>query len=128
MIIKSLGNNRLVTVKDGKSVTLDFNPVLNSLVKQEFFSENTTQYLLSHWNKILELPAYFCPQSQEYFANEEVKIEIKSFEHYWVRIKREREGEGAKTNILPSCVLFYPNSKMKLIEEKLIIIHSEELL
>lgn len=114
MIIKSLGNNRLVTVKNGQSVTLDFNPVLNCLSNQNFFIQaNSTQFLLSHWNKILALPAYFCPQTQEYIAKEEPSIEIKSFEHYWVGVER--------TEILPSCVLFYPNSEMKLFEEKLII-------
>lgn len=114
MIIKNIEKNRIATAKDGKSGTLDFNRILGELHNLEYFiREKPNNFLLAHWNKILKLPAFFCPQTQEYFVAISSNIQIESHEHYWIEIDNH--------NILPSCVLFYPNASMQVLNGKLII-------
>ena len=111
-IIK-ISHNRIAAITNRKSITLDFNPILDHLANQVFFEGFENNFLLSHWNKLLALPAYFCPQTQDYFSTESTRIEVLSPKHFWVEVKR--------TEILPSCVLYYPNASMGFVEEKLII-------
>jgi hypothetical protein len=114
MIIKIIEKNRIATGKDGKSVILNFNKILGELQNLEYFiREKPNNFLLAHWNKILELPAFFCPQTQKYLVEKSANIQIESNEHYWLEIDNH--------NILPSCVLFYPNASMKVLDGKLII-------
>ncbi len=115
-MIKLLGNHRVITAKNKTFVTLDFNPLLNSLANNaKFQAVKPEHFILAHWNKILALPAYYCPQSGEYIVAEETEINIQCSEHFWIGISRDEH------NVLPTSVLLYPNAQMVKIDNQLVI-------
>lgn len=116
-IIKRIGEHRILTAKNKQSVSLNFNPLLNSLLTHLKYQENPpASFLLTHWNKILELPAYYCPQTQEYLACEELKIDIHCHQHFWIGIPR-----ALNHGVLPTSMLLYPNAAMVKIDNVLVI-------
>jgi hypothetical protein len=116
-MIKNLGDHRILTQLDKNWVVLDFNPLLNLLVNNPKFQElQPEKFLISHWNKILSLPAYYCPQTGEYIAAKETQIEVQCAEHFWVGFDRKDF-----PNVLPSSGLLYPNAIMLKVDDTLII-------
>jgi hypothetical protein len=101
-IIKRIGEHRILTAKNKQSVSLNFNPLLNSLLTHLKYQEN--------------LPAYYCPQTQEYLACEELKIDIHCHEHFWIGIPR-----ALNHGVLPTSMLLYPNAAMVKIDNVLVI-------
>lgn len=116
-IIKRIGDHRILTAKNKQSVALDFNPLLHSLPTHPKYQEKPpASFLLAHWNKILELPAYYCPQTQEYLACEELRIDINCPQHFWIGIPR-----ALNLGILPTSVLLYPDAAMIQVDNVLVI-------
>ena len=116
-MIKSLGNHRILAQKDKNFIVLDFNPLLNSLENHPKLQEsNPINFLISHWNRVLGLPAYYCPQTGEYLTASETKIDIQCADHFWVGFDRKDF-----PNILPSSGLLYPNATMLKVDDTLII-------
>lgn len=109
MGIKRLEDHQIATFRGGQGIVLNFNPLLASLQSRNNLGKS---YLLSHWNKVLELPAYYCPQNQEYLAIPEPLIKIDCAAHFWAGINR-----GDHPGILPTCVLVYPSAKMHINQE-----------
>ena len=103
MGIKCLDDHQIATFRGGEGIVLNFNPLLETLKSRKDLGKS---YLLSHWNKILELPAYYCPPTQEYWAIPEPLIKVDCAAHFWAGINR-----GDNPGILPTSVLVYPSAK-----------------
>ena len=120
-MIKLLGNHRILTAHNKNFIVLDFNPLLDSLVNHPKLQEsNLITFLISHWNRVLGLPAYYCPQNGEYLTASETKIDIQCAEHFWVGFDR-KDFPG----VLPSSGLLYPNAMMLKVDDTLIIDKTE---
>ncbi|MBE9204321.1 hypothetical protein IQ218_13840 [Synechocystis salina LEGE 06099] len=101
MFIKILGSHQILTAKPNRGkVRLNFQPLVD-LVAANYAID---QYLFAHWNKVLELPAYYDPIAVAYYAAPESQIQILSPDHFWEGIERVN---GAP---LPSSCLVYPNA------------------
>jgi hypothetical protein len=121
-MIKSLGNHRILTATNKDKIVLDFNPLLDSLINHPKLQEsNPIKFLISHWNRVLGLPAYYCPQTGEYLTANETQIDIQCAEHFWVGFDR-KDFPG----VLPSSGLLYPNATMIKIPDETLIIHKAE--
>jgi hypothetical protein len=116
-MIKTLGNHRILIQGIKDFGVLDFNPLLISLENNAKFQElKPENYLLAHWNKLLKLPAYYCPQTEEYIAVKEDNILIQKHEHFWAGVIKDDF-----PNTLPTSVLLYPNASMIKVDDTLII-------
>lgn len=116
-MIKNLGNHRILIQGIKNFGVLDFNPLLNSLENNAKFQElKPENFLLAHWNKLLKLPAYYCPQTGEYIAVNEENILIQKQEHFWAGVLKDDF-----PNTLPTSVLLYPNASMIKVDEILLI-------
>lgn len=116
-MIKLLGNHRILTQKDNNYIVLDFNPLLISLENHPQLKDSQPiTFLISHWNRIIGLPAYYCPQTGEYLSSPETKINIQCSTHLWVGFDRKEF-----PNVLPSSGLLYPNARMFKNDDVLII-------
>ena len=105
MGIKRVADHQIATFRSGDGITLNFNPLLALISQRKNLGKS---YLISHWNKILELPAYYCPATQQYLAIPEDLIRVDCADHFWAGIPRS-EFPG----ILPTSVLVYPSAKMR---------------
>jgi hypothetical protein len=116
-MIKNLGNHRILIQGIKDFGVLDFNPLLISLENNAKFQElKPEKYLLAHWNKLLKLPAYYCPQTGKYIAVKEENILIQKHDHFWAGVLKD---DFAHT--LPTSVLLYPNASMIKVDDTLII-------
>jgi hypothetical protein len=112
-MIKLLGNHQILTSNKHGKARLNFLPLLDSFYTKH--GESITHFLFAHWNKILELPAYYDPITERYFAAPESQIQIMATEHFWEGVQRI---DGSP---LPSSCLVYPNATAEWIDKTLVI-------
>ena len=111
MFIKILGEGQVLTAKGKEKVRLNFLPLMDVIQQKH----SLKQYLFAHWNKALQLPAYFDPVANQYYAAPESQITILAPDHFWEGV--ERVGGSP----LPSSCLIYPNAIAEWIDQTLVI-------
>lgn len=116
-MIKNLGNHQILTADKGKKARLNFSPLVE-LIKEKY--PDTFHFLFAHWNKILELPAYYDPIAERYFAAPENQIQVLSTDHFWEGVQRVNDSP------LPSSCLVYPNATAEWLGQTLVIDNHEQ--
>lgn len=102
VFIKILGYHQILTAYPNRGkVRLNFQPLVDQIVA----THGLSNYLFAHWNKVLELPAYYDPNGPAYYAAPEDQIQILSTDHFWEGIQR------VNGSPLPSSCLIYPDAK-----------------
>lgn len=109
--VKTLGTGQVLTAKGKDKVRLNFLPLMDLIAQKH----DLKQYLFAHWNKALQLPAYYDPIAEKYYAAPEPNIVILTHEHFWEGI--ERVGNSP----LPSSCLIYPNAIAEFVDQTLVI-------
>jgi hypothetical protein len=111
MLIKILGEGQVLTAKGKDKVRLNFLPLMANIAAKH----GLKQYLFAHWNKALQLPAYYDPKGNKYYAAPETNIEILAPSHFWEGVER------VNGSPLPSSCLIYPNAVAEWIGAVLVI-------
>ncbi len=111
MFIKTLGEGQVLTAKGKDKVRLNFLPLMANVAEKH----SLNQYLFAHWNKALQLPAYYDPFAQKYYAAPENQISILAHDHFWEGVER------VNGSPLPSSCLIYPNAVAEWVDKTLVI-------
>lgn len=111
-MIKLLGNHQILAADKQNRARLNFSPLVE-LFKLKH--PEISRFLFAHWNKILELPAYYDPITERYFAAPEDQIQVLSTDHFWEGVQR------VNGSPLPSSCLVYPNATAEWIDKTLVI-------
>jgi hypothetical protein len=111
MFIKTLGEGQVLTAKGKEKVRLNFLPLMENIAKKH----GLKQYLFAHWNKALQLPAYYDPFAGKYYAAPEDQIQILTPDHFWEGVER------VNGSPLPSSCLIYPDAAAEWVDKTLVI-------
>lgn len=111
MFIKNLGKGQVLTANGAVKVRLNFLPLMANIDEKH----GLKQYLFAHWNKALQLPAYYDPIKGKYYAAPETQIQILAHDHFWEGVER------INGSPLPSSCLIYPNAVAEWIDDTLVI-------